>query len=78
MGYIPYDDDLPSEAGPAHAYLRQLAQGIEVAMRANGKVSTQKHSSWGFPSVDLRRAVIVPQVFSHPYLLPFLHCHSIY
>ena len=36
--YVPYDDDLPSEPAAAHAYLRSLAQGIEVGMRANSQV----------------------------------------
>ena len=36
--YVPYDDDLPSEPAAAHAYLRSLAHGIEVGMRANSQV----------------------------------------
>lgn len=36
--YVPYDDDLPSDPAPAHAYLRKLAQAIEIGMRANSQV----------------------------------------
>ena len=37
--YVPYDDDLPADPAAAHTYLRDLAQGIEIAMRANSQVS---------------------------------------
>ena len=46
--YVPYDEDLPSEPGPAHAYLRKLAQAIEIGMRANSQVRAQ-FSCGAFP-----------------------------
>ena len=38
--YVPYDDDLPADPAAAHSYLRDLAQGIEIAMRSSYQVST--------------------------------------
>ncbi len=35
--YVPYDDDLPADPAAAHTYLRDLAQGIEIAMRAGSQ-----------------------------------------
>ena len=42
--YVPYGDDLPADPAAAHTYLRDLAQGIEIAMRANSQVSPDAES----------------------------------
>jgi hypothetical protein len=54
--YVPYDDDLPADPGAAHSYLRDLAQGIEIAMRS----STQARCIHGRLSAAVACLVSLP------------------
>ena len=58
--YVPYDDDLPADPAAAHTYLRDLAQGIEIAMRANSQASPMRRVIAGIQPLRQPPAAHVP------------------